>query len=94
MTRTLAMAPIFFLAACIQEPKSDDQPLDLSTHALSSANSPVLKRAFDVMQAKQADQNAGIWTDPNGCYHYIADRGDAGGYLAPLLAPDGRLLCD
>ena len=35
---------------------------------------------------------AGIWVDPNGCDHWIADDG-VEGYLSERLTPDGRPVC-
>jgi hypothetical protein len=35
---------------------------------------------------------AGIWTDPNGCDHWIVDDG-VEGYLSPRLQPDGAPVC-
>jgi hypothetical protein len=35
---------------------------------------------------------AGVWTDPNGCDHWIVDDGMEG-YLSPRLQPDGAPVC-
>jgi len=49
-------------------------------------------RDFGLDGGDLAALQSGIWIDPNGCDHWIADDG-AEGYMTPRLHPDGRPVC-
>lgn len=48
---------------------------------------------FDGGNGDLSTMNAGIWTDPSGCEHWIIDDG-LEGYLDARLTPDGKPVCN
>jgi hypothetical protein len=82
-------AVVLFVSGCV------DGPVTPPLNAANALNLPAVSAksaAFDAMRAAEGDDEAEIWTDPNGCHHYLATRAGEQ-WIQPLLSEDGILIC-
>ncbi len=52
------------------------------------------RAAFAATSSRFDHVSAEIWTDPNGCQHYLGQLENGEGYIEPLTRPDGTIICN